>query len=284
MRRGLERSRASALNRSSSSRRRSRRVHGSTAATSAAVLRPVAHGGQRGVQPVAVMGEQLVDPLVHPHPDRAVRGQHRRIRRLRTSSQRGHEVGQRARRGRLEADRGRDARQHVVAGEQQVRRARRRTPGGRGCGRGWPPRATGGRRRRPRSSMSRTVGDPLVRGLPARPVVGAAGARRRAGGSAPSAPARRNRRQVVPLDPVVGVVDHLRRLPLAPAERDRDAELAAQRHRLGVVVAVHVGDEEARTSPSPPPSSRSAADEQILGLRERPSRVDQVQPSPSAIA
>ena len=70
-------------------------------------------------QPLLVVGEQLVDPRVHRRRDRAVRGQQRRPASLVPWSARRGSRRAAARPHRLEADRRRDVRQHVVAGEQQ---------------------------------------------------------------------------------------------------------------------------------------------------------------------
>ena len=111
-----------ALNGSSSSSRRSRRVQVSAAATAAAVSRPSCSAASVASRRVAVVGQQLVHPLVHPHPDRAVRGQQRR--RPGGSGPAPARPGSRPAGcgggAGLEPDRRRDPGQHVVAGEQQV--------------------------------------------------------------------------------------------------------------------------------------------------------------------
>ena len=84
--------------------------------------RAVADRGQAQLEPVLVVGEQLVDPRVRRRRDRAVGGQQREVRQAPDLGQRAEEVAERVRGDRrLEADRRRDRRQHVVPGEEQRR-------------------------------------------------------------------------------------------------------------------------------------------------------------------
>jgi len=74
-----------------------------------------------GVQAPVMVPDQLVDPRVRAVSDAAVRGQQPQVRQGPDQAQRAQVVAERQLGpARLEADRRRDVRQHVVASEQQA--------------------------------------------------------------------------------------------------------------------------------------------------------------------
>ena len=136
----------------------------------------------------------------------------------------------------------------------------------------------GGGQRTQRPVGERDVGgraDPLIRCLP---VLG--GRATVTEGGKQCVPYRRGTTvdellQLVRQRQAVGLHGLTQRCRLVLAEVDAPAELAAQRHRLGVVVTVHVGDQEAADIRQVGPDAAQRAAQLLTRLRKRPSRVDQ---------
>ena len=92
--------------------------------------------------------------------------------------------------------------------------------------------------------------------------------------STASPPARRSRVAMIGPSGWSGSLIVSRPCSLAPAERHPHPELAAQGHRLRVVVAVDVRDEEAPHVGEPGVQLGETGREQLAGLRDGPARVD----------
>ncbi len=247
---------------------RSRRVQRSAPATSTAGRPALAHGGQRWPPAGRRGGPATRRPARAPAcPIAPCAGSSCASGRLRTSSSdvRKSASGL-ARRQRLQPDRRRDPGQHVVAGEEQVRRARRRTRGGRGCGRASatavrlpqlrhppPPRSPRRRRSTRRAAPSRRRRAPGARsgGQAPQQVVGAG----------PDA----SRRRWCDRSAEPGAWISSRPGCSPSPSRIRAPNSRRRRHGERVVVAVRVGDQEpahvAEARPEPPSaaSSRSRA-------------------------
>ena len=147
------------------------------------VARP--HRVERLGQPRVVVGQQLVHPLVGAVADRAVGGQQPGVGQRERPGQRAEVVAQRhpVARG-LEADRGRDVREHVVAGEHDLGRGVVVDDDGRGCGRGCAPPAASAS-----AGPGRCRRAPSGRGPPSRRTWARAAPARTAGRSGPPLPA-----------------------------------------------------------------------------------------------
>ena len=184
--------------------------------------------------------DQLVDPGVDARGDRSVRGQQEGVGSG-PHDRKGVEEGAERVGGedRLEADRGGDGRQDVVTGEQQ--------PGGEVVEHQVPCRvARCGHRFEGAAArqVQRALGEPLVRELPVGPVHLVIGEQRgQLVGDGPGAQRPQLGDLGVHRGPVL-LPDQLHGGPFTDAEPDGRAELTAYVHRLRVVVAVDVRDEE----------------------------------------
>ena len=123
-------------------------------------LAPGGHGGHAQLEPLRRGARRSSSTRAcEDARHRPVRRQQPQVRQRAHLGQRGQEVAQRLLGvRRLEADRGRDRRQHVVAGEEQRRPPGRRTRSGPGCGPGSRPRRACAARR----SMPLVAVEPLV--------------------------------------------------------------------------------------------------------------------------
>jgi len=74
---------------------------------------------------------------------------------------------------------------------------------------------------------------------------------------------------------VIGLRQQLKGRALAGTEPDRRPEFAPQRHRLRVMIAVHVGDEEFPDIGEVVPERAQRLGELCSGLPDRPAGVDQ---------
>ena len=222
-----------------------------------------------------MVGDELVDPGVRRRRDRPVRGQQGQVRHRPHLGQRAEEVAERlVGEHRLEADRRGDPGQHVVAREQQPGRVVGEDVVALRCG---PGVCTA-------SSAPVADGDPVVAVQPRVGVLplGQVRARRRAEPlppvGDPSAPASRSIRDLRVGGRAPG--SRIRsRVGLSPSPRlTCDAELAAHGHGLGVVVAVHVGDQETGDVGQPAVELGERLLEQRPRLLDRPAAVDEGQP------
>ena len=230
---------------------------------------PPTSASRRQREPHLVEGEQLVDPGVRGRRDRAVGGQQPQVGQAADLGQRAHEVAQRLLdRDRLEADRRGDRGQHVVAGEEQpggpvgedevALRVAGRVDGVEGAG----ADLDGVVAVEPGVGVAphRQVGQLAVGEL--LPLLGDLRPRRPSG-----APAT-----VGSSSMLVGVVHQVEGRLVAEAEADVGAVLATDHGGQRVVVAVHVGDQEAGDVGEPEADVAQATSPAACGPPRSPSR------------
>ena len=234
--------------------------------------------GERGEalgETLLVVGGQLVDAVVGRGRDRPVGGQDAQVGQRAHPGQRGEEVAERlVGRWHGEADRRRDRRQHVVAGEEHALGA---------VGEDEVTRGVAGRVH----GLDRAVtdGDGVVAVHPAGGVLPVllgrhlvVTATRRPLLRDVQRPRGAQHRQERALGDLLDVVEQVERRLLPAAQRHLGTHLVAQDGGHRVVVAVHVGHQEPADVGEARTDLTEALLEQLARHRDRPATVHQGQP------